>query len=768
MDRTARYTEFLVGKSPIDSSEPLLFLVHHGGLRNVHRTLGPLRHLSERRRKLLQESLVTGSMIIPSDLGTPIRICRGTSTPSSAPEPKILSYQEQRATAKSALIRQNLVLPLAVRIFNPAMMAVRDGRWLSMLALQLSLPGFSAAYPERMDSLTARAVFEQVEHSITLDPKAIALLMLQAEGLPEVSASYRIEKYLGTGRWTVSFVARHVNTLVGPQVVLKFLRPPARAFSNIAILQAEQQLRPNDSLMVCGEHVFWVVRYLPWGNLSDVVTRHSEPERTAMIVRSVIDICEALALVHERGAAHGGISHTNILFDGQKFLLDFPSAGSLSAQLPGETTKQRDIQDLVTTLKRLATEGLFTPPEWLTELIERCTSEPPQLLPSIHDILREYVLPYADPSREQTVILSAGRDYRSNRIHYDLDLGGQKVVELLSHNAGNALLGDLCSLWDEIGDIRENPAELPALVQEKIEKILTLLGRSTQDVLGPKLLARLSESLPLPLWLIYDPEVAAIPWELLTVKGHPLCQWVPMTRSPRLFAENGLPKVAGPRTLSLHPRAAKIRVLLIADLAGDLPIAKQECERIYQELEHCCLHDRLEVKMITATASLLELRAEMRQCDVIHFASHAEFCLENPAESALILARGDRLYAKDLGGFWNEGTAPLLFFASSCYSARSPWANCAAYLSNVTMGLAHSFLAAGVGSYLGTIWKIPDNSQSADFAVTFYRRFFAGYTAARAVLSARRESQAPGSQDLTWARYTLFGHPHNRIDLLQR
>ncbi len=84
------------------------------------------------------------------------------------------------------------------------------------------------------------------------------------------------------------------------------------------------------------------------------------------------------------------------------------------------------------------------------------------------------------------------------------------------------------------------------------------------------------------------------------------------------------------------------------------------------------------------------------------------------------------------------------------------------------MGLAQGFLGAGIGNYIGTVWNSPDNDATISFAKVFYQQFLSGYTVSQAILAARNFcATAYGEEDLTWARYVLFGDPFTHIPINQ-
>jgi hypothetical protein len=266
------------------------------------------------------------------------------------------------------------------------------------------------------------------------------------------------------------------------------------------------------------------------------------------------------------------------------------------------------------------------------------------------------------------------------------------------------------------------------------------------------------------LWLLYDPRLAGVPWELLDVDGLPLCRRFSFSRWPKLRS------LSCPSSYRLD---GEIRVLIVANPSGDLPGASNECKRLINEFEGSPLSSRLKIDVADQTDDAFSIRSKMRRCQILHYAGHAIF-----ADKGGDLTRcgwllkgnpqypgsGDLLRAGALSGFWSE-SPPLLVFANAC---RSGQGSARAYQQLVTadaaMGLAQAFLGAGVGNYIGTVWESPDDDSTVEFASAFYRDFFSGRSVGDSVVSARNHcTHLFGEEDLTWARYALFGDPLSHI-----
>ena len=102
-----------------------------------------------------------------------------------------------------------------------------------------------------------------------------------------------------------------------------------------------------------------------------------------------------------------------------------------------------------------------------------------------------------------------------------------------------------------------------------------------------------------------------------------------------------------------------------------------------------------------------------------HFATHGTFSWTNTAQSALLLADGDRLTVRDLLDCSDLGH-PRLVILSGCETGvfdfqRTP---------DEFIGLPATFLQAGAAGVIGTLWPVDDTS-TALIMMKFYNLHFA-------------------------------------------
>lgn len=138
--------------------------------------------------------------------------------------------------------------------------------------------------------------------------------------------------------------------------------------------------------------------------------------------------------------------------------------------------------------------------------------------------------------------------------------------------------------------------------------------------------------------------------------------------------------------------------------------------------------------------------------DVLHFACHNTFRTDSPAFSEIEM-ESERAFNPTLlrGIEDNFGSESPLVFMNACRSG--------GLAPNYTRmaGWAESFIQAGAGAFIGSLWNVRDSSAS-QFAQTFYQSLSEGNSLGNAMKQARESIQEePG--DPTWLAYTLYGDP---------
>jgi CHAT domain-containing protein/pimeloyl-ACP methyl ester carboxylesterase len=267
------------------------------------------------------------------------------------------------------------------------------------------------------------------------------------------------------------------------------------------------------------------------------------------------------------------------------------------------------------------------------------------------------------------------------------------------------------------------------------------------------------------LVVVHDAAMSRIPWETLAfVDGKKKDAWFPAVEqglTHRYAAEN----LSVAKWMEQRLEDEMLSVLLVVDPTEDLPGAEEEgelVEKLFTQVPGCRL-DTLRKSAATRPALLSAFGSG--KYDLIHYAGHAFYDPQKPAQSG-ILCHGDAvLSGADLAGV---GKLPTLVFFNACESGRlrrgerlTPARRkkmVSARVAEMGKGVsfAEAFMRGGVANLLATYWSVGDRAATV-FAETFYVRIMKGATAGEAIQAGRGAVKKTGSKD--WADYTFYGEP---------
>ncbi len=272
---------------------------------------------------------------------------------------------------------------------------------------------------------------------------------------------------------------------------------------------------------------------------------------------------------------------------------------------------------------------------------------------------------------------------------------------------------------------------------------LRTLGRHLHDsCLSDEVKAQLMASDVENLLLRLDESVMHIPWELAHDGHRFLCRKFNLGR--QVVALQASSSSEPP------PDEPPRRFLVVHNPTDDLPGAEREARLLLAHFDagrspwtvEALGHDRVEP---------LRLAMALQEADLVHYCGHAE-------SSATV---GWRLRAGVFGAarFARLTRKPRLVFANACHSGGPR-------LSPVSaLSLGHQFLLAGVQSYVGNLWSVPDVPAGA-FAVAFYDGLLAGENFGRALRLAReRVAELPNAGAMAWTGYVFYGDPRWRLNV---
>jgi CHAT domain-containing protein len=246
-----------------------------------------------------------------------------------------------------------------------------------------------------------------------------------------------------------------------------------------------------------------------------------------------------------------------------------------------------------------------------------------------------------------------------------------------------------------------------------------------------------------------DNRLVQVPWELMYTGKEFFCERFNIGRMVKTqqAISSGIKK-------DLHP---PLNMLIITDPRGDLPAAYEEGNRIRESIKQRAVN----ITLISSEVSVDYLKKKMLQFDLIHYAGHADYDLDDPSASGWILEDG-KFTALDIRKLSGVNPLPGLVFSNACQSGTTEEWQKGVSEEDKIYGLANAFLLAGVQHYIGTFWKVLDKP-STSFAIEFYRTLFAGQSIGQAMRSSRLAlKEHYGQENILWASYLLYGDPTAR------
>jgi CHAT domain-containing protein len=253
-----------------------------------------------------------------------------------------------------------------------------------------------------------------------------------------------------------------------------------------------------------------------------------------------------------------------------------------------------------------------------------------------------------------------------------------------------------------------------------------------------------------------DDRLVQIPWELLFDGNSFLCQRFNMGRivsTSQSISEPSVRKIEKP-----------VKMLIIADPRGDLEASYKEGVRLRDELD--TIQEKIKTNLRSSLVDVHYVKKVLRDFDILHYAGHADYDINDPSKSGYILADG-KLMASDIVKMIGSRPLPSLVFSNACKSGHTDMWQVGDDYETSIYGLANAFLLAGVQHYIGTFWDVQDEP-SLYFSLDFYRELMNGEMVGEAIRKARLKSiERYGEDTVIWASYTLYGDPTVRyVDLL--
>jgi len=245
-----------------------------------------------------------------------------------------------------------------------------------------------------------------------------------------------------------------------------------------------------------------------------------------------------------------------------------------------------------------------------------------------------------------------------------------------------------------------------------------------------------------------DEQLVYIPWELLHDGQDFLSLRFAVGRSVRTKQRfsNTKTRCCG----------SSFKMLALCDPTGDLKAAYKEGIGIRDALDK--KKTKLPVTLKTTEVEKDYVQRNLREYDIVHYAGHADYDMDNPSESGWKLLDGN-FTAKDIANLGASVPFPLLVFSNACQSGKAQAWLIEKEYENRIYGLANAFLLAGVRHYIGTFWHVQDESCLL-FAKHFYKLIAEGMSIGEAIkLSRIALIEKYGKHSIAWTSYVLYGDP---------
>lgn len=267
-----------------------------------------------------------------------------------------------------------------------------------------------------------------------------------------------------------------------------------------------------------------------------------------------------------------------------------------------------------------------------------------------------------------------------------------------------------------------------------------LLTRSVKD--------RLKTTIIRDLILSLDEELINIPWELLYTGEDFFCLKFNLGRVVR--AKTEIPP------MQYRSRVTKPRMLILANPTHDLNFAYEEGVYIKNQFDR--KRSQISIDFKSTYIDTLYVKKFLRDYDIVHFAGHCEYDIDEPKNTGWVLSDG-KFTTQDILTMGESLSLPSLVFSNACYSAKVKSNLMDTNYQEKTYSLASAFLFSGVRHYIGSIRRIEDPISRA-FAKEFYTQLINGKSLGECMhLSRLKLIREYGITNISWVSHLLYGDP---------
>jgi hypothetical protein len=284
-----------------------------------------------------------------------------------------------------------------------------------------------------------------------------------------------------------------------------------------------------------------------------------------------------------------------------------------------------------------------------------------------------------------------------------------------------------------------------------------------------------------PIVLACDSTLARIHWELLSQphpQGATLSAGGNFLGLARGFTRQ-LRTVFAPLPEPPPPSNRKLRVLIVADAASDMPLPGARAEGLAVRRTFEAMNDRTPaggnrvdiVSMIgpgeANWALVMEKLLDSPPFDVLHYAGHCSYDAKDPENSGWIFSNGNVLTARELA---RVDHIPKLVFSNACESGVTP-SRSELRSAALAPSFAEAFFARGVANFICTAWPVEDGP-ARDFALRLYSGLLGlsassdGSQGPEPMFKAMREARRiimQTREGRNWGAYQHYGNPFYQL-----
>jgi len=313
--------------------------------------------------------------------------------------------------------------------------------------------------------------------------------------------------------------------------------------------------------------------------------------------------------------------------------------------------------------------------------------------------------------------------------------------------------GTLQSLSREVFSLLNRSTHSSGYNRKKIGKSLQNVGQHLYDSLFPvPMKEKLAAARARNLLVTMDDALVGIPWEILHDGEEFFCLRFNIGR--KVHTSHTV------LTSGTRNNEAKIKMWILADPTNDLPNSYNEGDTLARKLGKW--GDDLEVFLETTNIDSKKIFRRIFEFDIIHYAGHAVFNLENPNLSGWHLKDGYLTAQHIMHMSGGKKKLPSLVFSNACQSGHTsewPQMEPGQWSEYKAFDMVNAFLRCGVRHYIGTFQDIPDPA-SFNLALNFYKCMMQSNSVGESLRRARLQVvEQYGRDSLIWANYMLYGDP---------